>query len=488
MSHVRKHPKHIQRQVVDPTAIPDIAGVTGVNTIAALPSPPAGPIAVDPNAPTTFNGGAPLVPTEPTITTGTSTLSATLTPTPTGSDTADVNSMSASSASKLPIGTVVAACVGALVGAVVLITIFLWWLKRTPPKRPRTANAHGREAQRQARGLSWNRLGDDEDRWEGSTAVSGAKVEMSQTQTEADEKNFSMFKKTNSMRTTRTARALEEHGIDLPAFEFSQYHPNLAAELSLEQPDKPFAASRQNSTQSWDRDTVGDDSFLSLRSVRVESGTMSPTVAQKMTPQATSTVSSLHKWESAEVVHMTDDVSQPASNPFADVYEERSSGDNPFFGGAQDMRRTASRRSRSNSRGSRHSRNTSRASRSRPQSRVRPESEANPVDPFTDEGLPAGIPPFVPHHAQSDSVASGASGSAFATEQAMKHLIAALNLTPEEVEARLRVASMQASTLSRYSGISGVSSNVHDDEDDVTTLRGFPIPPSPLTPNSSHAR
>ncbi|THH27369.1 hypothetical protein EUX98_g6817 [Antrodiella citrinella] len=479
MSLARRHSKLSKRQTpANPDDVPVISGVTGAQSIAPT-SVPLGPIATDPDAPSTFDGGGqPLASITPTITTGPSP---TPTPTPTQSDVSEspVAAASTSSSSKLPIGTVVAACVGALVGAIIIVSIFLWWLKRVPPKRPRSANTRAREEQRQARGLSWNRLGDEEDRWDTAGSAAPKVLPMSQIHTDADEKNFSMFKKSNSMRTTRTAKALEEHGIDLPPFQFSPYHSNLAEELSLEQPDKPFATSRKDSTASWDRETVGDDSFLSLRSVRVDSGTMSPTTAHRTTPAA-STVSSLHRWESAEVVHVAD-----VSNPFEDVHEERS-GDNPFFGGAQDMRRNASRRSRSNSRGSRHSRNTSRASRSRPQSRVRPDSEAQPLNPFNDAGVPVGVPSF-PHHAQTDSMASDASGNPFATDQAMKNLIAALNLTPEEVQERLRVASMQASTLSRYSGLSGISSTLPDDEDDVTTLRGFPIPPSPLSPSGTHA-
>ncbi|TCD60603.1 hypothetical protein EIP91_009821 [Steccherinum ochraceum] len=491
MSHVRRHPKNIiKRQGIDPDAIPTFSGVNGVTSIAAQPTG-GGPVAVDPDAPTgaQANGApAPFAPFTPTVTT------ATTTPSPTATDSSSESpSLAAASASKseLPIGTVVAACVGALVGAIILVSLFLWWLKRPTKARGRAAaNARGRMEQRQDRGRSWNRLGDDQDSWDGHGAGVGAnKVEMQERQVDSDEKNFPMFKKTMSMRTTRTAKALEEHGIDIPPFEFSQYHPNLAEELSLDHPAKPFAT-RQNSgtTNSWDGETIGDDSFLSLRSVRVDSGTMSPTVAAKFTPAAVSDHPYAHKWESAEVVHMEGDISHATSNPFADVNSERPNRiSNPFFG-AQEVHRDASRRgrSRSNSRSSRHSRNASRTSRtSRPASRVRPDSETNP---FGDEPLPAGIPPFRPSHMQTDSVASGASGSAYATEQAMKNLIAALNLSPEEVEERLRIASMQGSEISRYSAISGLSTALRDNEDDAATITGLRPPVSPLSPSSPHAR
>ena len=486
MSHARRHPKNFQRQVVNPSAVPSISGVLGgVQSITVAPSVPSA-IAFDPSVTGNNDIPPPFTPTTPLPPSSSSSNSSTPSSSPTGSNVS-ANSSSAAK-SQLPIGTVIAACVGAFFGAIILISIFLWWVKRPSKSRARAVNTRARQEQRQDRGRSWNRLGEDEDRWEGGAGAGGDKVEMSQThkdsdemgqtQKDADEKNFPMFKKTYSMRTTRTDRALEEHGIDLPPFEFSQYHPNLAEELSLEQPDKPFAPRQNSGSSSWDRSSNGDDSFLSLRSVRVDSGTMSPTFAYKMTPPASN--AAVHKWETAEVVTMSDDASQPGSNPFADVHEERS-GSNPFFG-AQDMHRTASRRSRSNSRSSRHSRNTSRTSRtSRPSSRVRPDSETNP---FGDGAMPAGIPPFKPQHLPSDSLASSSSGSAFATEQAMKNLIAALNLTQEEVQERLRVASMQASTISRYSGIS----NIRDDESDVATITAFQPPPSPLSPNATHAR
>lgn len=492
MSHPRRHPKNFKRQAaVDPNSNPDIGGLVSGAISVAPTSPTQASLQLDPGAPTGAVGNAPpLASNNPTITTPGAAPSAQSTPSPSTTPSASAEVASASSKSQLPIGTVVAACVGALVGAILLVSIFLWWCKR-PVSKSRSVNTRGRIEQRQTRGRSWNRLGDhDEDRWEG--AVAPVKLEMKETQRDSDEKNFPMFKKSPSMRTTRTAKALEEHGIDLPPFEFAQYHPTLAEELSLEHPDKPFATRQNSGSTSWDRETVGDDSFLSLRSVRVDSGTMSPTIAYKMTPPATANGLTIHKWESAEVVHMEGETSSE-SNPFEDgsSYDRGSRVSNPFFG-AQEIHRTA--RSRSNSRGSRHSRNTSRTSRtsrynSRPSSRVRPDSEANPFSDATiphtphDEPMPmpAGIPVFRTHHAPNDSIASNGSGGPLATEQAMKNLIAALDLTQEEVEERLRVASMQGSMASRYSG---ASLSATDAEDDIT-VRGFPAPISPLSP---HAR
>lgn len=299
--------------------------------------------------------------------------------------------------------------------------------------------------------------------WEGRKPNGGS--ERSPSQKEIDEKIFPMFKKTNSVRTTRTAKALEEHGFDLPPFEFSKYHPSLAEELSLEEPTKPFTQ-RGESGISWDGETVMDDSFLSLRSVRMDSGTMSPTPnIAKITPPA---VAEVHRWESAEVVTVDGD-SRHNQNPFHDEAEERPrTATNPFFN-ASEMHRPRNR-SRSNSRTSRHSRTASHTSRtSRSNSMAQSQFTIEPP-----ESLPQLALPQFKTHAPNDSIASGSSGGLFPSEHAMRSLIAALELSQEEVEARLRVASMQPSTPgSRYS----VSSSHIIDEDDISTIRGFPFPP-----------
>ncbi|CAL1716296.1 unnamed protein product [Somion occarium] len=458
MPATRRHHLHIARQPQDIPEVPDLEGVGGTISVTASAAA-TGSLLLPSGAPGATSVSAPPLAANPiTLTTTPSdTPSATsLAP----SSTQSVAPQSASSSSALSVGTVVAACVGAFVGAGLLICLLLWWCRRPAGQKSRARsgtlnarNAQGEIDQRRARGRSWNQLGDEEDRWEGMSGTS-----KHESQQDIDEKNFGMFKKTNSMRTTRTARALEEHGFDLPPLEFSKYHPQLAEELA--QPEKPFVTRQNSAAISWDGETVGDDSFLSLRSVRVDSGAMSPTLNMaKMTPPAVSSV--IHKWESAEVITVEEPVAK-AQNPFTDAAEERrKSGANPFFG-AQDIKRTPSRgRSRSNSRSSRHSRNTSRAT-----TRSRAVSESHP-DPFTDDAL-AGIPNFKGHlHTES-------TGSNLGSEHAMKSLIAALNLTQEEVEERLRVASFHPSISTRYSGTSVIT----DDQDDAVTIRGFPAPPT----------
>ena len=376
------------------------------------------------------------------------------------SETSTPTAASASSRSQIALGTVIAVCIAVFVGACLLLYSFWWWYSRSNLKaRSRAKNGsnadlrndHGEVDKRKIRGRSWNRLGDEED----PPKVGMPSPAKNQSQAEIDEKNFPMFKKSNSMRTVRTTKAIEEHGIDLPPLEFSAYHPKLAEELSLNEPQKPF--SRQESGVSWDGDTVRDD-FLSLRSVRAESGTMSPSIElAKITPPATTSV--VHTWHSAEVVTM---------GQVPEIDEGPRTVTNPFFN-AQELSRSTSRpRSRSNSQTGRRSRATSISSRaSRPQS----QAPSHIINPFADAEEIA-VPTFRAH-IQSDSIES----NPFASEHAMKSLIAALELTQEEVEERLRAASMRRSMISRYSGISQITGIT--DEEDLAAIRTFPIPPTP---------
>lgn len=477
----RHHNRIVARQPQAPPAPTGVDGITG--SVALENTAAVGTLVLATNAPgSTASVSAPPLAGEGAITLTSFNAS------PTSSEAASQSATPQSAARSEPsIGTVVAACIGAFVGAGVIIFVLYWWIKRPAGQKTRARGAPGafdpvgvRERER-----SWNRLGGDggdgEDTWENKH----------KSQADEDEKNFGMFKKTNSMRTTRTARALEEHGFDLPPLEFSKYHPKLAEELA--QPEKPFVR-RQESNISWDGETVGDDSFLSLRSVRIESGAMSPTGVAKPTPPAMTTA--IHRWESAEVI--TVEEPQPAytvepRNPFSDyaaVEERRKSGANPFFGAQEITRSTSRARSRSNSTsgaaGGRHSRSASRVSRTSTVTRARTMSSAGAststhdypqiqtqqaVDPFSDEAAAAGIPKF--KHVHSDSTSS----NPLANEHALKSLIAALNLTQEEVEERLRVASFAPSVSTRYSNVSGIS-GITEDPEDTATIRDFPKPPS----------
>ncbi|KAI9000633.1 hypothetical protein BD414DRAFT_511317 [Trametes punicea] len=439
------------------------------------------------NAPLALNSDAPTPPgslTAPPLNGGTITLPPSTTPTPTPtllpSSTPDTSSATAKHSSQIPMGTVIGACVGAFAAVVVIICICYAWYKRSTDKLSAAArrNAESEAEQQRARQKTFNRLNSPE-----KPARSELPPPSPGTRDfkESDDKNFSMFKKSPSVRTAYTTKTTtsEDQVADLPQLDFTKYHPTLAQELALEQPEKPFAG-RQESGVSWDGETLGDDSFLSMRSMRVDSGTMSPTmVMAKMTPPAT--VSAFHKWESAEVLIADEEAATSAPqtqsrNPFADMAEERRARNNPFFN-AQEMNRTSRViRSRSNSR-------TSRTSRA--QSLVRSESRATQhtitqqnTNPFLDlqdavpvSSIESTTPDAVSPNTASQtkpSVPSGSSAQAFGSDHAMASLIAALELPKEEIEERLRVVSMQGSVMSAYS---------ENDDSDIATVREFPLPP-----------
>ncbi|RPD61168.1 hypothetical protein L226DRAFT_58480 [Lentinus tigrinus ALCF2SS1-7] len=476
---MRIHPYHKARALDDTTSIDGLlpGGTTVVGSAAATEG-----LAFDTSATNAVSGtGVPLVQSSTIVLTSSptslpTTSSSSLPP----SDSAGVESAKSSGGSQIPIGVVIGACVGAFVGLFLLICLFLAWYKRSSDKltSSQRRNAAGHADQQRAYAKSFKPL-DESEKARGDLPPPSPNA---QEQEESDEKNFSMFKKSPSIRTAYTTKTTTDE-FDLPQLEFTKYHPTLAQELSLENPQKPFAtaaaAARQNSGVSWDGETLGDDSFLSMRSVRVDSGTMSPTmVMAKMTPPATS--SAPHKWESAEVLN-TEEASATgpsvSRNPFADMTEERKArSNNPFFN-AQDMNRTSRAvRSRSNSR-------TSRTSRA--QSLVRSESRGTitvNTNPFLDlhEAVPvsaiAPLDALMPNAGlpTKPAVASGASLDAFGNERAMASLIAALDLTKEQVEERLRVVSMQGSTYSAYS----------ENDDDALTVREFPLPPGTNASNT----
>ncbi|OSD06409.1 hypothetical protein PYCCODRAFT_1422683 [Trametes coccinea BRFM310] len=472
--------------------LPSISGFGGVATVASTAAADTSLV---------FNTAAPTpagpLTAPPLDGSGTLTLPAASTSSSTSAPSSSAGAADASSASskhsQIPLGAVIGACVGAFVVVVVVICLCYAWFKRSTDKlsaaQRRNAESEAEQQQRAHQKKTFNRLDSPEKPARGGDLPPPSPG--TRDFNESDEKNFSMFKKSPSVRTAYTTKTTTEEDqlTDLPQLDFTKYHPTLAQELALDKPDRPYAsaAGRQNSGVSWDGETLGDDSFLSMHSMRMDSGTMSPTmVMAKMTPPATA--SAVHKWESAEVLNIEEGEGSSAPelqsrNPFAaEMAEERRARNNPFFN-AQEMNR-ASRaiRSRSNSR-------TSRTSRA--QSLVRSESRATQhtvtqqnTNPFLDmqEAIPlSSIASTTPEMLTPNSglpnkpsVPSGASAQAFGNDHAMASLIAALELPKEEIEERLRIVSMQGSLVSAYSD---------NDESDIATVREFPMPPGAPAPS-----
>ena len=223
-----------------------------------------------------------------------------------------------------------------------------------------------------------------------------------------------------------------QHDVASQSLPFTHYHPKLAEQMALE-PPRPIRVDDQPKTPN-DSSTTG--TFLSLRTVHIESGKMSPTFnVAKVTPPATA--SKLHRWESAVVIdpdaHAQEvevhrdpfsEQSTPTNYSPTGTSDDRRSFHNPFFNSHPGVRRPSIVR----------------------------KSSAMSVssDPFSkDEIMTMPKPKFISHTAHDSS----SSGGSFGNERSMQSLIAALELPQEVIEERLRVASMQPSEASRYSTV-----------------------------------
>lgn len=218
---------------------------------------------------------------------------------------------------------------------------------------------------------------------------------------------------------------------------FAKYHPGLAAEMAAQGTDTGVDAQVAKPPPvlhlmgrgldmtppiSWDGETVGGDS-----SVSVNMGLSNPMASHMMataksTPLAT--FSSLHHWEKAEVVHVSQvgsDLSEVGElrNPFSDsassVKSSGSKGQNPFFS-------------------------------ARDHHVKRPLLPDPPKNPFAD------------------------TNSASDSSSALRSLIAALEV-PQRLSSNDRIASLQSSVYSRATG---------DDGDSAISVTAFPYPPTQI--------
>ena len=253
------------------------------------------------------------------------------------------------------------------------------------------------------------------------------------------------FQRTASPHSSGRSLASDEqartrHDVNAHSLPFAHYHPKLAGQMELE-PPRPIGSDDQAKT-SLDGSTNG--TFLSLGTVHIESGKMSPTfTAAKMTPPATA--SKLHRWESAEVIDPEShgqevevhgdpfsENSTPTTYSPTETFGDRRSFHNPFFNAQLGV----------------HSR--------RPSTVRKTSTMSIASDPFTKDEVVVTMPTprFVSHAAQDSSSSNGSIGN----EKAMQSLIAALDLPQEVIEERLRIASMNPSEISRYS--TGMDSTV----------------------------
>lgn len=352
--------------------------------------------------------------------------------------------------------TVIGSCIGALIGAVAAILLGVWFYrrysrslkKRARPRGPvaHPRNTHGDESRRRSRAEPWSRLEDGDDKWEGM-------YQTKEVEGVAPMEKLTMFKKSPSVRTAYTHKSEEPAVFDPVAF--APYHPNLAQELASDKVTgmtvpRPFLGRVDPGNPiSWDGETLGNGSLrsvLSLRSNRLEGGSMSPTLSMAIpTPPATS--SEPHLWQSAEVVDLDGQSATVVSDN--SQKQKKSKSNNPFFN-AQDVSTKPGVRARSSS-----------ASNSTYKGKER----STDNNPFSDDNALSFPQPFA-QHAPKESLELESN----AADRALQNLIAALDISEDEVQERLRIASLQPSFISNTSVYTSGG-----EEEDVT--QAFPLPP-----------
>ncbi|KAJ7158828.1 hypothetical protein C8R46DRAFT_1002579, partial [Mycena filopes] len=339
------HPiRNIHRRQ-DPGAVPTASGL-GAPTVAQAGAATAATLALD--------GAPPANPTDHAVDFSVSLTGTAPPSTPTDNSTSTDNSTdpaaspshAATSSGDISLGTVIGACVGALVGAILIILVGLWLYKRGNKPRPRSpSNANKAPVDKER---AWGKLEEDnEDRWEGKDT----KPRQKEVHSVGPMESLTMFKKsTPSMRTTYT-NTLESEPLPPMHFDhpFAQYHPNLAKELAEDDgdlgrpPQRPFLARVEAVAPiSWDGDTVGRDSFLSLNS----NNGIAPGNLDFALPTPKLTSSEPHHWESAEVMqydHNGDALPREGRASSIAIPEFRKSSNNPFFGARMSIGSTRSR-------------------------------------------------------------------------------------------------------------------------------------------------
>ena len=453
--------RHALRQVTNVPIPPTVSGLTNT-AITQTATAPDSATALSFDSASHYNPS-----TAPQLATATPVITAsqlsTTTPSTVPSSTPSVVSDASSS---IPMSTVIGSCVGALIGAVALILLGVWFYRRYSKSlkersRPRgpiilTRNIRGDEARRRSRAEPWSKLQEGDDKWEGMYQTR----ELDHVDAVAPMEKLTMFQKSPSVRTAYTHKSDEPVAFD--PHEFAQYHPNLAQELASDKVTgipmpRPFLGRVDPGNPiSWDSDTLGNGSLtsvMSLRSNRMEGGAMSPSLSMAIpTPAATS--SEPHRWQSAEVVDLAGQSADffDDDDPFGGSTQRRKSTNNPFFRAQEASIKSPPR----NLYGS-----TANAV-AKPNSGKERLANDNPFSDDHGLSLPR---PFVQQHTTKDSV-----GSVSSTDRALQNLIAALEIPEEEVQERLRVASMQPSLISNTSVYTSGG-----EEEDVT--QAFPLPP-----------
>lgn len=448
------HPLHKRQLGV---AAPTGAGITNTALTVGTEAATATSLAFDSSAGSGSNTAPPIaISYTPVVhTTPSASASDSNSATPSSSVAA-----SSSTSSPIALSTVVGTCIGAFIGASALIILGVWFYRRysrslkqryikTRAPIPNGRNARVDEQRRRSRLEPWTKL-EDGDKW-------GGPHQTKEVDVVSPMEKLTMFKKRSP--SVRTAFTHVTHKSDDAPFDFvhpfSQYHPSLAKDLASDEkgafmPEpRPFLGRVDaNATISWEAESAKNTSFLSAHTARMEGGAMSPTLNMAL-PTPAAVKSEPHRWESAEVVHFSEGQSAEIIDPAEEESSNRRSAPNPFFN-AQEYGHQRSH-SKSSSRSRSRSNSVSKQSH-----KGKDRERIVSMDPFSD---PLPKPSFVYHHATTSSASSASN------ERAIQSLKAVLDVSEEEIQSRLRVASMQPSVISAMYG-----------DDEVTEK--FPIPPS----------
>jgi hypothetical protein len=375
--------------------------------------------------------------------------------------------------------TVIGACVGAFIGAAAFILLAVYFYRRYSQSlkqrhyrrgAPRSAfndtrNSRADGDRRRSKAEAWDKLNDNdmEDKWE---SMNSGKQPVNREVKEMDTlspSSMGMFQKSPSSISHSNYHTAEDSPTTAA---FKLNHPYAssksavpdAKELLGREPQSLLSQIDSGPPLSW---TDSKSSFLS--STRLSGGAMSPSLSMAIpTPPAVRT--EIHHWESAEVVHYSET---------AEVVQDRQSKGlaNPFFNAVEYPAPLLSGGSTASYQ-SAHSRNSSTATIQQADivaSSAKGKERVVSIDPFRD---PLPKPKFI-HHIATNSTSSSDN------ERAIRQLVAAASLDDlgeDEVQRRLRVASMQPSIIS-YSGDSMYTDAEPDPVDDAM-MSSFPVPPS----------
>jgi hypothetical protein len=251
-----------------------------------------------------------------------------------------------------------------------------------------------------------------------------------------DSAKFGLFEKDSSIRSvvdekTNISTSDDHHFDPSTMASFANYQVGAVDDFS---PPRPMASHEEGSPPvSWDGRTVISDPFASLHAS--VSDTMSPTaVVVSQSPVTTDSVQ--HRWESAEVLMMSEATTEPTS-----VYSDASQ--NPFNDDEAPRRSTGSKES-------------DRRSNSNPFFNA---SQHNPFAERSTRSRSSSVSTTTAKRSRSYSASSSATVRAAAggpeSENALFSLLAALHPTPVVSDEQNNRGSMGTTLTSLYTPVEG---------------------------------